>query len=105
MNEAPAERGARRSHFMMRPAELLPERVVAGVPTVIALTVTALGLADIAVVVTPGRAARLRALTQVVPIGVVHGASAATAVAGVLLAMLGHGLRRRKRQAWRAAVA
>jgi lysyl-tRNA synthetase class 2 len=105
MSEARSERGTRRSHSMMRHSERFPGRLISGVPTTIALTVIGLGLADIGVVLVPGRTARLRALTEVLPVGVIHGASAGTAVAGVLLVMLGHGLRRRKRRAWRAAVA
>ena len=49
--------------------------------------------------------ARLHDLTKVVPLGVAQGASAATVVAGMLLIMLGQSLRRRKRRAWRAALA
>jgi lysyl-tRNA synthetase class 2 len=40
----------------------------------------------------------------VIPIGVAHEASAATAVAGILFVLLGQGLRHRKRRAWRAAL-
>jgi lysyl-tRNA synthetase class 2 len=76
-----------------------------GVPTVIALLTMALGVVDIVSAVTPERVSRLHALTSVVPLSLAHVASAGTAVAGLLLVMLGHGLRRRKRRAWRGAVA
>jgi lysyl-tRNA synthetase, class II len=63
-----------------------------------------LGVVDIVSAVTPERLSRLRMLTSVVPLSLTHIASAGTAVAGLLLVMLGHGLRRRKRRAWRGAV-
>src|SRR6185312_172068 len=73
-------------------------------PTLLAYAVIALGLLNIVSAVTPEQHARLNALRQVVPLSLAHAASATTAVAGLLLMMLGHGLRRRKRRAWRAAV-
>jgi lysyl-tRNA synthetase, class II len=79
-------------------------RLIRGVPSALALAAVVLGLVDIGSGLTPERAGRLRALTGVVPVAVEHAASAATVVAGVLLLMLGHGLRRRKRRAWRGAV-
>ncbi|HVU61600.1 MAG TPA: phosphatidylglycerol lysyltransferase domain-containing protein [Mycobacteriales bacterium] len=82
-----------------------PRRLLVGVPTFIALATVALGLADIATALAPERTSRLRALVDVEPLQVAHDARAATIVAGLLLVMLGHGLRRRKRRAWRAAVA
>jgi lysyl-tRNA synthetase class 2 len=69
-----------------------------------AIVTVALGVVDIVSALTPERAARLRALTSVVPLPVAHVASAGTAVIGVLLVMLGHALRRRKRRAWQAVV-
>jgi lysyl-tRNA synthetase, class II len=75
-----------------------------GVPTAIAVAAVALGVIDALDALAPERAERLHALTQVVPLGVVQGAGAATVVAGVLLIMLGQSLRRRKRRAWRAAL-
>jgi lysyl-tRNA synthetase class 2 len=79
-------------------------RLVRGVPTTLALVTFALGIVDIVSALTPERAGRLATLKSVVPLQVAHAASAATAVTGLLLLMLGHGLRRRKRRAWRAAV-
>jgi lysyl-tRNA synthetase class 2 len=81
-----------------------PDRLRRGLPTALALLTTALGVVDLASALTPERAARVAALTKVVPLPVAESASAATAVAGLLLVMVGHGLRRRKRRAWRAAV-
>ena len=73
-------------------------------PTLLATLTILLGLADVISAVTPEQHARLDALRQVLPLSLAHAASATTAVAGLLLMMLGHGLRRRKRRAWRAAV-
>ncbi len=80
-------------------------RLLRGVPTAIALATVALGVIDVLDALSPERSARLHDLTKVVPLGVAQGASAATVVAGVLLIMLGLSLRRRKRRAWRAALA
>ena len=73
-------------------------------PALLAAATLALGIADIVSAVTPEQRDRLRALRQVVPLSLAHAASATTAVAGLLLVMLAHGLRRRKRRAWRAVV-
>ena len=90
------------------PAEPVPAdspRLLRGVPTAIAIAAVMLGVVDVLDALAPERAARLHDLTRVVPLGVVQGAGAATVVAGVLLIMLGQSLRRRKRRAWRAALA
>ena len=73
-------------------------------PALLALVVFALGLADVLSAVTPEQGERLHALRQVLPLSIAHAASATTAVAGLLLMMVAHGLRRRKRRAWRASV-
>jgi lysyl-tRNA synthetase class 2 len=80
-------------------------RLIAWVPAAFALATVLLGLVDVISAVTPERAGRLQELTNVVPLSVAHAASAATAVTGMLLILLGRGLRRRKRRAWRGAVA
>jgi lysyl-tRNA synthetase class 2 len=79
-------------------------RLTRWMPTLLATLTILLGLADVISAVTPEQHARLNALRQVVPLSLAHAASATTAVTGLLLMMLGHGLRRRKRRAWRAAV-
>ena len=91
---------------MTRPDPDVPAtpRLLTGVPTAIALLTIAIGVVDIVSALTPERVSRLRNLTEVVPLSFAHVASAGTAVAGLLLVMLGHGLRRRKRRAWRGAV-
>jgi lysyl-tRNA synthetase class 2 len=89
------------------PRPLLSERVrlLRGVPTTIAVATVLLGVVDIVSALAPERAGRLRDLTKVVPLGVAQSASAVTLVAGILLVLLGQGLRRRKRRAWRGALA
>jgi lysyl-tRNA synthetase class 2 len=80
-------------------------RLLRGVPTAIAVATVTLGFVDIITALAPERAGRLRDLTKVVPLGVAQSASAVTLVAGILLVLLGQGLRRRKRRAWRGALA
>jgi lysyl-tRNA synthetase, class II len=81
-----------------------PPRLLRGVPTAIALAAVALGVVDVVDSLEPERTTRIHDLTKVVPLGVAQGASGATVVAGLLLIMLGQGLRRRKRRAWRFAL-
>ena len=63
-----------------------------------------LGAVDVISAVTPPERYRLRYLVDVVPLGVVHTATAATTALGLLLVMLARGLRRGKRRAWIAVV-
>ncbi|HZV27715.1 MAG TPA: phosphatidylglycerol lysyltransferase domain-containing protein [Acidothermaceae bacterium] len=89
--------GERRSHRRWVP-------LVAGVFTFL------LGVRDIAMVVRPHLWERVKVINHVLPgkidPAVVHGAvGAALVVAGALLILLSHALRRRKRRAWRAVVA
>src|SRR5207302_4887628 len=63
-----------------------------------------LGLLDVLGVVRPGMQVRLHEVGQFVP-GVTHTAAAATLVSGILLLLLAHSLRRRKRRAWLAVFA
>jgi lysyl-tRNA synthetase class 2 len=79
-------------------------RFISAVPALLAAATLLLGLADVISAVTPEQHSRLVELRQIVPLSVAHAASATTAVAGILLMMLAHGLRRRKRRAWRAVV-
>lgn len=62
------------------------------------------GFGDIAYGLARGWRHRLHPLTDLLP-GAIAAASAATVVSGILLLLLAHGLRRRKRRAWRAALA
>jgi lysyl-tRNA synthetase class 2 len=72
-------------------------------PAVVGALTYLVGFADIATGMAPGWRHRLHPLTDVIP-GAVAAASAATVVSGIMLLLLAHGLRRRKRRAWRAAV-
>jgi lysyl-tRNA synthetase class 2 len=74
-------------------------------PALLGAATVLLGLLDVISAVTPEEHYRLHAVRQILPMTATHVASATTAVAGLLLMMLGHGLRRRKRRAWAAAVA
>jgi lysyl-tRNA synthetase class 2 len=80
------------------------------VPVVAGLVTFLIGVRDIAMVVHPQLWERVRVIDRVLPGTVdtafVHGVAAATLlVAGALLILLSHALRRRKRRAWRAVVA
>jgi lysyl-tRNA synthetase class 2 len=74
------------------------------VPVVAGYGCFAIGLLNIASALTAEQSSRIKALTAVVPGALTHAASAATLVSGVLLLLLAHALRRRKRRAWRAVV-
>ncbi|MEU2588602.1 phosphatidylglycerol lysyltransferase domain-containing protein [Streptomyces avermitilis] len=75
------------------------------VPAVIARACTLVGVLDVAAGVFPRfRHSRMHAIAEVLP-GALGPFAAALAIStGMLLLLLAHGLRRRKRRAWRAAV-
>lgn len=76
------------------------------VPALIARAATVVGILDIAAGVFPRfRHSRIHRLAEVLPGSLGLFAAALSLSAGVLLLLLAHGLRRRKRRAWRAAVA
>jgi lysyl-tRNA synthetase class 2 len=77
----------------------------AWVPRVAGLLTYFAGLLDLASALTPAEHSRVKELTTYVPGAFTHAATAATVVSGLLLLMLAHSLRRRKRRAWRAVVA
>ncbi|MBQ0827299.1 phosphatidylglycerol lysyltransferase domain-containing protein [Streptomyces tagetis] len=78
----------------------------AAVPLLVGRASTLVGLLDIAAGVFPGfRRSRMHALAEVLPGAFGPFAAALSLSAGVLLLLLAHGLKRRKRRAWRAAVA
>ncbi|MET8014374.1 phosphatidylglycerol lysyltransferase domain-containing protein [Streptomyces sp. NPDC005271] len=72
------------------------------VPTAVGTACTLIGLLDI--VFPRLRYSRVHALAEVLPGAVSSLAAAASIVVGLLLLMLAHGLKRRKRRAWVAAV-
>ncbi|MFE9998761.1 phosphatidylglycerol lysyltransferase domain-containing protein [Streptomyces avermitilis] len=75
------------------------------VPAVVASACTLVGVLDVAAGVFPRfRYSRMHAIAEVLP-GALGPFAAALAIStGMLLLLLAHGLRRRKRRAWRAAV-
>ncbi|WP_399887016.1 phosphatidylglycerol lysyltransferase domain-containing protein [Streptomyces sp. BBFR51] len=78
----------------------------ANVPLLVGRACALVGLLDIAAGVFPRfRHSRMHALAEVLPGAFGPFAAALSLSAGVLLLLLAHGLRRRKRRAWRAAVA
>ncbi|MFS8198962.1 phosphatidylglycerol lysyltransferase domain-containing protein (plasmid) [Streptomyces sp. CWNU-52B] len=76
------------------------------VPALVARACLLVGALDIAAGVFPRfRHSRMHTLAEVLPGALGPFAAALSLSAGVLLLLLAHGLRRRKRRAWRAAVA
>ncbi|WP_335938329.1 phosphatidylglycerol lysyltransferase domain-containing protein [Streptomyces sp. PTD5-9] len=75
------------------------------VPKLIGTACTVVGLIDVAAGVFPRfRHSRMHTLAEVLPGALGPFAAALSLSAGVLLLLLAHGLKRRKRRAWRAAV-
>jgi lysyl-tRNA synthetase class 2 len=89
----------------MRPASPVQRPRRPWVPRTASYSCVTIGLVDVASALTRGRPGRIQQLRQVVPGGVVHVSVAGTLVVGILLLLLAHGLRRRKRRAYRLAVA
>jgi lysyl-tRNA synthetase class 2 len=76
------------------------------VPVLVGRACTLVGLLNVAAGVFPRfRHSRMHALAEVLPGAFGPFAAALSLSAGVLLLLLAHGLKRRKRRAWRAAVA
>ncbi|EFL25071.1 putative lysyl-tRNA synthetase [Streptomyces himastatinicus ATCC 53653] len=73
------------------------------IPTAVGTACTVIGLVDI--VFPRLRHSKVHALAELLPGAVSSLAAAASIVVGLLLLMLAHGLKRRKRRAWVAAVA
>ncbi|MGW8974732.1 phosphatidylglycerol lysyltransferase domain-containing protein [Streptomyces platensis] len=76
------------------------------VPRIVGTAGVVVGLLNLAAGVFPRfRHSRMHALAEVLPGAVSPLAAAASIVVGILLLLLAHGLKRRKRRAWGAAVA
>ncbi|MGA5559631.1 phosphatidylglycerol lysyltransferase domain-containing protein [Streptomyces platensis] len=76
------------------------------VPRIVGTAGAVVGLLNLAAGVFPRfRHSRMHALAEVLPGAVSPLAAAASIVVGILLLLLAHGLKRRKRRAWGAAVA
>jgi lysyl-tRNA synthetase, class II len=80
----------------------LPSR---GIVALLSTLCLCIGLINVFGATFPGfRRSRLHQLAEILPGAVSTVATAAALVVGILLVMLAHGLKRRKRRAWRAAV-
>ncbi|MCX4972520.1 phosphatidylglycerol lysyltransferase domain-containing protein [Streptomyces sp. NBC_00620] len=105
-----ARRAVRGAHPVRAPRLVRGPRAVRGprpdaVPALIASACTLVGLLDIAAGVFPRfRHSRMHTVAEVLPGALGPFAAALSLSTGVLLLLLAHGLRRRKRRAWRAAV-
>jgi lysyl-tRNA synthetase class 2 len=74
-------------------------------PPVAALLTALVGLINLVSALTREDRSRLRALSSVVPGALTTASTGVTVVTGLLLLLLAHALRRRKRRAWQATVA
>jgi lysyl-tRNA synthetase class 2 len=77
------------------------------VPVSAALLTMLIGLSDIIAIFKPGWPSRLHKLTHLVPVPgtLTNVARTSDVIIGLLLLLLAHGLRRRKRRAWQAVIA
>ena len=73
-------------------------------PPVLAVLIGTFGILSVVRVITPIGRRHLEDLIEFVPVPASASAAAVTAAAGVLLVLLAHGLWRRQRRAWRAAL-
>jgi lysyl-tRNA synthetase class 2 len=96
----PAQAGPASSHG---PGERRRQR--AWVPGTAALLTALIGLADILNILRPDLAIRLHRINYLMPGTLTNAARSADVLIGLMLLMLAHGLRRRKRRAWQAVCA
>jgi lysyl-tRNA synthetase, class II len=75
------------------------------IPSITALLCFVIGLSDVLAIFTPSFHARLHRINTYVPGTLTNAARSADVIVGLLLLMLSHGLRRRKRRAWQAVTA
>lgn len=101
--EPSAENGRRSGLQTLRDQAAAAPR--AWVPSAVGYAALAVGLLDIAGAVFPRfRHTRMHELAAILPGGVTTLATAGSLMIGILLVLLAHALRRRKRRAWRAVV-
>jgi len=81
------------------------QRRRAWVPGIAALLCLLIGLSDVLAVLKPGWHERLHRLNAFVPGTLTNVAHSADVIIGLMLLLLSHGLRRRKRRAWQAVIA
>jgi lysyl-tRNA synthetase class 2 len=77
----------------------------AWIPGVAALLCLLIGLSDILTIFNPDWPARLHRINAFVPGTLTYAARSADVIIGLMLLLLSHGLRRRKRRAWQAVLA
>jgi lysyl-tRNA synthetase class 2 len=75
------------------------------VPLIASLLCLLIGLSDVLAIFSPTFHARLHRINTYVPGTLTNVARSADVIVGLLLLMLSHGLRRRKRRAWQAVLA
>jgi lysylphosphatidylglycerol synthetase-like protein (DUF2156 family) len=88
----------------MAPDRLGAQRRQRTVRRVAAGMLLATGIIDVAVAVSPPLRQRLEDALSILPIGVLEGAAAITAIAGVAMIMVARGVRRGQHRAWLIAV-
>jgi lysyl-tRNA synthetase class 2 len=81
------------------------KRQRAWVPGTLAFLTALIGLSDILGIFKPDLAHRLHKITYLVPGTLTIATRSADVIIGLMLLMLAHGLRRRKRRAWQAVAA
>src|SRR6201996_9847000 len=74
------------------------------VPSIASLLCLLIGLSDVLAIFSPGFHARLHRINTYVPGTLTSAARSTDVIVGLLLIMLSHGLRRRKRRAWQAVL-
>jgi lysyl-tRNA synthetase, class II len=75
------------------------------IPSIASLLCLLIGLSDVLAIFSPGFHARLHRINTYVPGTLTNAARSTDVIVGLLLMMLSHGLRRRKRRAWQAVLA
>jgi lysyl-tRNA synthetase class 2 len=105
--EAPAARGGAQAQAgppnSRGPGERRRQR--AWVPGTAALLTALIGLSDILNILRPDLVNRLHGINYMIPGTLTNAARSADVLIGLMLLMLAHGLRRRKRRAWQAVCA
>src|ERR1700761_8590369 len=74
------------------------------IPSIASLLCLLIGLSDVLAIFSPGFHARLHRINTYVPGTLTSAARSTDVIVGLLLIMLSHGLRRRKRRAWQAVL-
>jgi lysyl-tRNA synthetase class 2 len=75
------------------------------IPSIASLLCLLIGLSDVLAIFSPGIHARMHRINTYLPGTLTNAARSADVIVGLLLLMLSHGLRRRKRRAWQAVLA